>query len=57
MISAEEKTDESDTSDSESSDAEKTENNPINGELRILSCSVRNENIKLHACMHRKTRA
>ena len=54
MISAEEKTDESDTSDSESSDEEKTENNTINGELRILSCKVRNENVKWHACMHRK---
>ena len=46
MISAEEKTDESDTSDSESSDEEKTENNPMDGELRILSYKVRNENVK-----------
>ena len=54
MISAEEKTEGSDTSDSESSDEEKTEDNPIKGELGILSCKVRNENMKLHSCMHRK---
>ena len=57
MISAEVKARESDTSDSESSDEEKMENNPINGELRILSCSARNENVSyMHVCIGKPER-